>query len=42
MICLFLRLSNVRIFPSAAVQAKKATFEGALDRHNNLTLHSIL
>jgi hypothetical protein len=28
----FLRLSKVRIFPNAAVQAKKATFNGALVR----------
>jgi hypothetical protein len=29
---LFLRLSNVRIFPSATAQAKKATFKGTLVR----------
>jgi hypothetical protein len=30
MICLFLRLSKVKIFPNAAVQTKKATLGGAL------------
>jgi hypothetical protein len=28
MTCIFLRLSNVRVFPSAVDQAKKATFNG--------------
>jgi len=32
MTCLFLRLSKVRIFPSTADQAKKATFKETLVR----------